>query len=999
MSVAATRMAIRQDDRVAGLIPVPVCCALFVLSGAAGLIYEATWVRYLKTILGHEAYAQALVLSLFLGGLAVGAAIAGRMVSHVRSPLVLYAVIEAVLALAAIYFHDLFVFLRPLLAGSAERWAVATTLILPQSILLGMTFPFLAAALVRGRKQSAGKIIALLYFSNSIGGTIGVLSVGLVLVDTLGLPGSMLVGGVASAVAGLVAWVLHHRCAIPDALTVSKRASKENAWRKIHMFLLVAFGTGMASLIYEVIWVRMLALVVGSSTRAFELMLAVFILGLALGGLLAHGLADRRDRTVLLAKVQLVMGVAVIAGLLVYPHLFELLSQARSSLPKNDNGYTLYGITTIGISLILMFAPTLCAGMTLPLLTRAVLPTAGERALGSVYAWNTAGSIAGILFAIHVLLPTLGLRLGLAAGAAIDIFLALLLFSQTLRQRLTYASAVAAGCIAIVALQAPYDQNLLASGVYREAETNKDRDILFSKHGKTSSIVVTKSVHLGREARSIQNNGRSESSIFIDSDPIQSDNVNDNFTVTMIGALPLLYRPEAQRAAVIGFGTGLSTAILLKSHNLQEVVTAEIEAAVLEAGRYFPPSIAAFEDPRSVLVNIDAKSYFASQPPRTFDIIVSEPPNPWVSGVASLFTLEHFQEMRKSLTDDGVLVQWLHLYENDPRAFATVLAAINQVFDDYVVINIQNADIAILTSPDPRIIAAIRDDAWEQLPELGAELDKFYVRSPNDVGALIIGDRQLLQPYWDTYKMSPNSDYFPILEAVAARSFYMQTYYSIISTFNSYNDMQTGQALPVKRYREEFEPITNNPLQRRQKLIANAVAALDGRVALQDSLSAAVQVASQKRLGPIFANSCELQDRDQVLAIVADMALIMQDVFQHLYPVERKYLWERMVAQLPCIDAVREYEDIAGLIDFYEATVDGDSERIIATGDNVIPQDASLFTQGHARALVQLMLAHYEVGNYDEVLTASFRAGPLGPVFEHAMRLIGAHATNENLAI
>lgn len=126
MSVAATRMAIRQDDRVAGLIPVPVCCALFVLSGAAGLIYEATWVRYLKTILGHEAYAQALVLSLFLGGLAVGAAIAGRMVSHVRSPLVLYAVIEAVLALAAIYFHDLFVFCgrylqAPQSAGRSRR--------------------------------------------------------------------------------------------------------------------------------------------------------------------------------------------------------------------------------------------------------------------------------------------------------------------------------------------------------------------------------------------------------------------------------------------------------------------------------------------------------------------------------------------------------------------------------------------------------------------------------------------------------------------------------------------------------------------------------------------------------------------------------------------------------------------------------------------------------------------------------------------------------------
>ena len=981
------------EERSVPLVPVPICCVLFVMSGAAGLIYEATWVRYLKTILGHEAFAQALVLGLFLGGIAAGAAIAGRKLSSIGKPLVLYAAVEAVLAVAAVYFHDLFVLIRPGLTGTAERWTVAVLLILPQSILLGTTFPLLAAALVRGRERIAGKIVSLLYFSNSIGGTIGVLSVGVILVEVAGLPGTMLAGGVLSAVAGLVAWVLHHRFAVVGPLMPSgnKEDGKEGGSGMVRKLLLVAFGTGLASLIYEVVWVRMLALVVGSSTRAFELMLAVFILGLALGGLYARRFADRKDRTELLAKTQLMMGVLVIAGTLLYPYLFDLLSFLRTELPRNDEGYQMYGVATIGISLALMFAPTFCAGMTLPLLTRAVLVTTGERSLGSVYAWNTAGSIVGILLAIHVLMPQLGLRLSLAAGAAVDIALALMLFAA-IRTHLSKALVTTLASVIVVGAQAAYSPSLLSSGVFRHKVTIAPEDVLYFRHGKTSTVSVVQQHKADGEYRSIINNGKNDSSVIVAGELTTKSQLGDDLTVLLLATLPLLYHPEAEHAAVIGFGTGVSAATLLKSRNLQEVVTAEIEEAVLEAGQLFAPNIATFNDPRSKLLQVDAKSYFASQPPDQFDIIVSAPTNPWVSGKSSLFTVEHFQEMDKALAADGVLLQWLHLYESSPQILATVLGAVDQVFPDYLIYNMQGSDIAIITSPDPQRLATIRSDALQQLPELAEHLTQYWINSPNDVAAMALADRQMMQPYLSTYAVAPNSDYFPILDSMAGRSFYLRSHYVLLNTFETFGELQTSGVVPVRRFRNEFEPVSLSPFHSLQNRAAVAVAALDGRVALSESLRVPFN-ENNSQLNALFASPCEFADEEEAVITASGLAQVMEKIFAPLYPAERKFLWERMQAQIPCMAALHEQEKLTTLMRYYEALALGDYDQITVLVNELLPRDNKLSTIGEARVLVNLLLAHLARGEYGEVLAQSFRANSeFGPFLEHAIRLLGAHA-------
>jgi predicted membrane-bound spermidine synthase len=267
--------------------------AVFALSGLAGLVYEATWTRYLQLFLGHAAYAQVLVLALFMGGMGGGALLAIRLGRRRIAPLAAYAVIEAALGVAAMVFHPTFdaamtfayAALMPLapgtIAAEAMQWLLAALLIIPQSILLGMTFPLMSGAILRLGTQQGGRVFAMLYFSNSAGAVIGVLLAGFWLTEAYGLQATMMAAGACNLVVAVIAALLaRHRPDPLPPLVRPSRAAGAGRW-----LLVFAFLTAAASFVYEIAWLRMLALVQGASTHAFETMLSAFILGLALGGL------------------------------------------------------------------------------------------------------------------------------------------------------------------------------------------------------------------------------------------------------------------------------------------------------------------------------------------------------------------------------------------------------------------------------------------------------------------------------------------------------------------------------------------------------------------------------------------------------------------------------------------------------------------------------------------------------------------------------------------
>ncbi|MSP98436.1 MAG: hypothetical protein EXR29_14715 [Betaproteobacteria bacterium] len=654
--------------------------ALFTLSGFAGLIYESLWSHYLKLFLGHAAYAQTLVLALFMGGMALGSWWCSRTSGRWANLLRGYAIAEALIGVAALLFHPVFVaavdashsIVLPALghvtAAAAYKWLLASALILPQSVLLGMTFPLMSAGLIRRYPAAPGSSLATLYFTNSFGAAAGVLASGFMMIETLGLPGTMQAAGAINLLLAAVVWGLAHKpetpmadspSGPPDSADLESRGPSAG-YARWNLFLVIAALTGAASFVYEIGWIRMLSLVLGSSTHSFELMLSAFMLGLAFGGLWVRTRIDAlADPIRFLAIVQIAMGLLALATVPLYGEMFGIMQSVMKALAKTDSGYTLFLLSSHGIALTIMFPATFCAGMTLPLITYALLRAGhGERSIGAVYAAHTLGCIAGVFLAAHVGMPLLGLKGLISAGAAIDIVLGLVLLWRLGESPwLRYATAaVAALAFGGVLAAVPLDNYKMASGVFRRGDLYSPRDAQLLSHqdGKTATVSL---VDFGTD-RSLRTNGKSDGAVNMDP---AGPRISDEVTMTLTAALPLAYVPGARRAAVIGIGTGLTTHTLLGSRALESVDTIEIEPAMATASRRFAPRNSnAFADPRSHIVFEDAKTFFSTHN-RKYDIIISEPSNPWVSGVASLFTTEFYRHVQRYLQPGGVLVQWFQL--------------------------------------------------------------------------------------------------------------------------------------------------------------------------------------------------------------------------------------------------------------------------------------------------------------------------------------------------
>ncbi|MBP2683444.1 MAG: Spermine synthase, partial [Deltaproteobacteria bacterium] len=484
---------------------------LFTLSGFSGLIYESIWTHYLKLFLGHAAYAQTLVLAIFMGGMAIGSWLCSRYSARWRNLLFGYALAEGVIGACAVVFHGVFAraiefsytAVLPRLAAplwiASYKWTLAALLILPQSVLLGMTFPLMSAGILRLFPDRPGRTIGLLYFTNSIGAAAGVLASGFLLIRTVGLPGTIGIAGVINVALALTVWYLA-RGTVPhrsDATEASEIRSRHRGTAGYRLFLLASMVTGLASFIYEIGWIRMLSLVLGTSTHAFELMLSAFILGLACGGLWIQGKIDQIVAPVrYLARVQVVMGVFALATLVLYGNTFGAMQWLIKVLPKSGAGYGLFNLASSAIAMAIMLPATFCAGMTLPLITYVLLREgAGEKSIGAVYAANTVGAIAGVFFAIHVGMPGLGLKGLITSGAGLDIALGVGLFwwlsaREPGGSRPVAVTALGIGAVAATILFVELDPYKMASGVYRSGYLLERREhrLLYHRDGKTATV-------------------------------------------------------------------------------------------------------------------------------------------------------------------------------------------------------------------------------------------------------------------------------------------------------------------------------------------------------------------------------------------------------------------------------------------------------------------------------------------------------------------------------
>jgi spermidine synthase len=753
---------------------------IFTASGFAGLIYESVWTHYLKLFLGHAAYAQALVLAVFMGGMAIGSLLCSKYSERVGNLLIGYAVVELIVGICAVFFHPFYVHfidftyttlipeMRSPLLVAIFKWTAASLLILPQCIMLGMTFPLMTAGLIRRMPQLAGSIIAMLYFTNSIGAAIGVLAAGFFFVGWVGLPGTLVIAGCINIVVAAIVWLEDkksrtYRTEACPAIGISLSSTTPPVIYSI--FLLIALLTGLSSFIYEIGWIRMLSLVLGSSNHAFELMLSAFVAGIAFGGLWIKRRIDSLDdpRRVL-AIVQIAMGILALATLPIYGSTFNVMAWLMRNLPKSDWGYILFNISSHTIALVIMLPAAFCAGMTLPLITTTLLRNgAGERSIGSVYGFNTIGSILGVFTAVHIAMPLLGLKGMIILGAAVDIALGLALAWWVFP---SWRTSGAYSTVGVVALLLPMflvklDPGKMASGVYQFGllpEQTKE-ETLFHRDGKTATV----SVIVDNKYMAIKTNGKTDAGIQVTG----NGHSKDEETMVMLGAIGIILRPEARTAAIIGWGSGLTTHTMLTAPQIDSVDTIEIEPEMIKGATFFGSRVRlAYEDPRSHARIEDAKSYFSFHN-KKYDLIISEPSNPWVSGVASLFTEEFYSRIRGYLNNNGLFIQWLHLYDIDMPLVASVMKALSPYFSDYIIYATNPTDILIAACPVGNIQGPT--NSFVAMNDLMNELHKVDIMGLPDINVRVLGNKATLASLFESYRIAANSDYAPVVDLNAVK--------------------------------------------------------------------------------------------------------------------------------------------------------------------------------------------------------------------------------------
>lgn len=764
---------------------------IFTASGFAGLVYQSIWTHYLGLILGHSAYAQALVLALFMGGMALGAWIISRRSESLKRPLAVYAAAELVLAVFGIGFHayfqavsgwayeGLFPALSSGLPLELARWSIASLLILPQCVLLGMTFPLMSAGYIRLQPDSRGNILAGLYFSNSLGAAVGALASTFVLLPAVGLPGTVMTAGIIGVFVAIAVWPIS-KLEQPTPVAPTAAAESGMTGSAPAFILLMAAITGASSFVYEVSWVRMLSMVLGSTIHAFEIMLASFIAGIAFGGLWlrkrADGLASPRRAA---GWAQIAMGCMALSTLFLYNQSFAWLEWIMQALNRqSESAYALYNIASAAISMVIMFPTAFFAGMTLPLLTLTLLKDgAGEAAIGKAYAANTLGAITGVVLAVFVGLPLAGLRMSLWLAAAADILIGVLLLatvgglSWTTLRRLDWKVPAGIGASTVLLMVAllfsHFDPVLMSSSLFRTGTLESKHQVRIISHqdGRTASVTIRE---IDGKVRAILTNGKPDASISM----IEANQAADETTMMAAAVLSLIHHHDVRTAAIIGFGSGMTTHTFLGDPAVESVDTIEIEPAMIEAAKAFRPIVErAYTDPRSHLIIDDAKSYFAATG-KKYDAIVSEPSNPWVNGVASLFTEEFYRLVPHHLNENGIFVQWLQAYEITPTLVSSILKAMTPNFSDIRLFVGAANDLLLVATPKGRL-PSIRDlglpPDWN--PAFRKELAERGFDRSETLPLMVLGDRDLIEKFTAMYwRIGANSDYFPLVQLGAPQA-------------------------------------------------------------------------------------------------------------------------------------------------------------------------------------------------------------------------------------
>jgi len=685
-------------------------------SGLCALVYQVAWQREFRLVFGASTAASAAVVAVFMGGLGLGAWVLGPRADRRANPLGFYAALEAGVALTAAASPFLLDLARSAYlglggttalgapGGAAVRLVLAALVLLPPTFLAGGTLGAAARA-VEPDGDRRRRATALLYGVNTAGAVAGCLLATFWLLEAVGTRATLWLSALANALVALAAAGLARRAGRAPAPVPEPAEERRRESPAPRAFVLAAAAiVGFAFFLLELVWYRMLGPILGGTVYTFGLVLAVALAGLAAGGLLYARVAARTAVGLPAFAASCLLEAAAVAVPFALGDRIALLALDLRPPPGSLLASYLGGWTLV--TALVVLPASLVAGAQFPLLVALL----GEgrrnvaRHLGQAYLANTLGGIAGSLAGGFGLLPLLTAPGCWQAAALLlcALSLAAALLDPRRPRRGLFAAAAGAGAVAATLLAAAGPTAVWRHGAIgvgratvapsaganaRRAWVNEARrSVRWEREGVESSVAVQAIAGLS----------------FVLNGKVDGNARNDAPTQVMGGLLGALLRPGGERALVIGLGTGSTAGWLAAVPGMERVDVVELEPAVLEvARRCAPVNRGAMDDPRVRVVVGDAREALTVGRER-YDLVFSEPSNPYRAGVASLFTREFYEAVADRLEPGGVLLQWVQAYEVDEGTVATVVATIADVLPEVEVWQVHQMDLLLVASAEPR---------------------------------------------------------------------------------------------------------------------------------------------------------------------------------------------------------------------------------------------------------------------------------------------------------
>lgn len=778
--------------------------ACFFLSGLAGLVYEVVWARQLSLFLGITSYAHTAVITAYMLGLAAGSYYFGRRVDQHLQPFKLYAWLEIGIGVYAAMTPWLFNGLQQVyvsladvsgigsMSGYLTRFTIALLALLLPTFLMGGTLPILVRGVLT-ELPGLGKITGRFYGINTLGAMLGTLLAGYLLLPGLGVKATIFVGVAINLAVAVAVLAMLRRSKLPmnvvgqrqEPIEPPPAASTEARSSSSRMVLLMGFGVaGFAALLTQVAWIRALILVIGGSVYAFTITLASFLAGIGLGSLLftrfiasPGGWLNRFQLDGRMAQAALLALLISLTLLLGLPLIGQLPGWFLSGYSSLKDNFSLFQSYVFLLSFSIMILPTLFMGALFPLVTVIWTRSADRagRGVGVAYAVNATGTILGALLGGLFILPWLGVHYSVQLAAGLYFLVAIVYWLiSSVEIRHVYRHAIlgitALLVLTVVLVTPPWNKEIMISGVFSTPDRIVDKlavtslqqiveqnELLYYKEGLDGVVAV----RMHGDNRSLVINGKADAS-----------SVGDLPTQVLLGQLPFALDRNLENTLVIGLGSGITAGSLTVHESLKQLTILEISDEVIEASDFFVmENYGVLGDPRVKLVTADARNFLMAAADG-YDLIVSQPSNPWISGISNLFTDEFFKLAKSRLNAGGIMSQWVQTYRMSNDDLRTILNTFQDNFQ-YVSLWMPMIDDLIIIGSDQPHALSMAYTRSNQAEDIVAELRRAKVFSFRDLVRLYILGGDVLSNY--TVGADMNTDNNPVIEFNAPRNLYRPT--------------------------------------------------------------------------------------------------------------------------------------------------------------------------------------------------------------------------------